>query len=244
MNELKQKAAFVAALDSYKPSAAAMTVLEQSRLVLLVGPTSSGKNTIINRLVASGNYYHIVTDTTRQIRYKDGQPIEKNGREYWFKTEDEMLAGLRNGDYVEAAILHGQQVSGFRIKELEIAIEANKIAVKDIDPVGAESVHQLKPNSTAIFILPPSFEVWMNRLTDRGGMSEEETTRRLTTARRELTAALTHDYYHLVINDNLNQAVERVQTIVNSGELDQGEEQEANKLARSLDEAIAQHLKE
>src|SRR5689334_7205560 len=104
MNKLKHLVEFQKVLEHYQVSDENKAILKQTRLVLLDGPTSSGRNTIIDELVKTGDYFHIVSDTTRQPRHKDGKPIEENGREYWFRSEDDVLAGLKNGDYMEAAI--------------------------------------------------------------------------------------------------------------------------------------------
>jgi len=184
MNELKHSAEFRSVLTDYKLSPSALAILRQAPLVLLVGPTSSGRNTIIDRLVETGDYYHIVSDTTRHIRDKNGKPIEKNGREYWFRSDQDMLDGLRSGQYMEAAIIHHQQVSGCNINELVKALTTKKIALKDIEPGGAHTIHGLKPDATIIFIVPPSFEAWMQRLLGRGGIPAEELRRRLESAAR------------------------------------------------------------
>jgi guanylate kinase len=242
MNELKHGAEFRSVLEGYRPSPAAMDILQQTELVLLVGPTASGRNTIIRELVNTGEYYHPVPDTTRQIRIKDGQPIEKNGREYWFRSEEEVLDGLHKGQYVEAAIIHNQQVSGRNIKELSKALGDNKIAVEDIEPVGAQFMYELKPDTIIIFILPPSFEAWMQRLLGRGGVDEDEIRRRLISAREELTAALECDYYKLVVNDKLEESIAEIQLIVKQGLISSAKQSRAQELARDLDQAIKEYL--
>src|SRR5713226_691908 len=119
MNQLVHAAEFRKALVSYQPSELTKQVLKEVRLVLLVGPTSSGRNTLVSELVKSGDYYHIVADTTRERRKKDDEYIEENGREYWFRSEDEVLEGIQKGEYMEAALIHNQQVSGCNVRELE-----------------------------------------------------------------------------------------------------------------------------
>ncbi|HUC87863.1 MAG TPA: hypothetical protein VMR95_01815 [Candidatus Binatia bacterium] len=242
MNELKHSAEFHSVLENYKPSPAAMDILRQIKLVLLVGPTASGRNTIINELVKTGEYYHQVSDTTREIRIKDGQPIEKNGREHWFRSEEEILGGLRKGQYVEAAIIHNQQVAGRNIKEVSKALDDNKIAVQDIEPVGAQTMHDLKPDTIIIFILPPSFEIWMDRLEGRGGVPTDELLRRLVSARAELRAALDHDYYHFVINDKVENAVSEINAIVQLGQVDHEKQRRGRELAQKLKLVTVEHL--
>src|SRR4051812_45219052 len=111
MNELKHKDDFEKVLAGCQLSDGAKQTLAQTKLLLLVGPSSSGRNTIINELVAEGGYHYIVSDTTRQPRVNNGV-LEQDGREYWFRTEEDILADLQAGNFLEAAIIHDQQVSG------------------------------------------------------------------------------------------------------------------------------------
>ncbi len=167
-------AEFRSVLNGYKLSDKSLALLNATKLVLLVGPTACGRNTIISELVETGEYHHIVSDTTRLIRTKDGKPVEVNGREYWFRKEDDILLDLQNGAYMEAAIIHNQQVSGCNMRELEAARQADKIAIKDIEPDGAHFVHSMKQDTVIIFVLPPSFETWMHRLYTRSDLPEDE----------------------------------------------------------------------
>jgi guanylate kinase len=71
----------------------AKKALEGLNLVLLVAPTSTGRNTVIRELVSKHNYQFIISDTTRPPQYRDGR-TEENGVEYFFRSEDDMLADL------------------------------------------------------------------------------------------------------------------------------------------------------
>src|SRR5947209_4084329 len=122
MNELVHKAEFHTLLADYKLSKASLLTLSQTKLVLLVAPTSSGRNTIIRELLKTGDYYFIVSDTTRKPRVNDGIP-ERDGVEYWFRSEEEVLEDIKQGKYLEAAVIHEQQVSGISIRELQKANE-------------------------------------------------------------------------------------------------------------------------
>ena len=103
-------------LKHYNPSLEIIDLLRNIQFVLLAAPTAAGRNTIIRNLIMTGKYYYVVSDTTRKPRINNGIP-EKNGNEYWFKSEEEFLHGLKNGAYVEAAIIHNQQVSGISLEE-------------------------------------------------------------------------------------------------------------------------------
>jgi len=244
MNELKHMSEFRSVLAQYQLSASAKKTLVQAQLALLVGPTSSGRNTILIELLKTGAYHHIVSDTTREIRIKDDVPVERDGREYWFRSEEEVLADLKKGEYIEAAIIHNQQVSGCNVRELEAATRSQKIAIKDITETGAETIHKLKPETKVIFVTPPDFVTWQSRLHARVELPKEEIRRRFESVCREIKAALENDYYSFVVNDRLEDAVADVDAIVQQNKLDSEKQKSARKLAEQLYEATQNHLKQ
>jgi guanylate kinase len=227
INELKRIDDFRRVLTDYRPSEAAREALKPVRLIMLVGPTSSGKNTIVGELLRTGRYHYVVSDTTRQPRENQGV-MEQNGREYWFRSEDEMLADLEAGQFLEAAIIHDQQVSGTSIRELLSAEEEGKPALHEIDYIGADIVHATKPDARFIFIVPPSFDEWMVRMRGRGELPADETRRRLESATKEIRTALDSDFYYFLVNDTYVHAAKRIDEMALSGEYDR----DAEKLAR------------
>lgn len=209
MNELKHIDEFNSMLASYQPSAASLRALAQTQLVLLAAPTSSGRNTVIRELMKTGDYYFVVSDTTRLKRVNDGLP-EQDGVEYWFRTEEDMLKDIKQGLFLEAAVIHEQQVSGISIRELQKATDQQKIAITDSEIAGVENAITYKPDTLAIFIVPPSFEEWQHRLKHRGHMAPVEYRRRMESAAKEFEAALEHPYYKFVINDTIENAAQQV----------------------------------
>lgn len=244
MNELKRVAEFRAVLADYNLSESAKKTLAETKLVLLVGPSSSGRNTAINRLLETGRYHYIVSDTTREKRVKDGVPIEQDGREYWFRGEDDILADLQHGEFLEAAIIHGQQVSGISIREIEKADKAGLTAITDIEPQGAEWIHRLKSDTIILFVVPPNFDDWMARIRRRSDLPEDEIRRRLNTACNEIKAALERDYYQFVINDKMDKTVTEIDEVAKRGS--QNPEMQANgrDVAESLLQASLDYLRQ
>ncbi len=230
---LESLAEFEAALAQYHVSPKAQLILDKTTLVLLIGPTSSGRNTIIERLMRSGDYQYIVSDTTRPKRINNGVR-EKNGVEYWFRSEDEMLADIQGGKFLEAEIIHRQQVSGTSIRELQYAHEKGRIAITDVDIGGVYNIVKTKPDTIVILILPPSFESWQKRLKGRGHMSPEEYRRRTETALKIFSAPAKHDFFKIVVNDKLEEAVQQVDALAH-GKKFENDQYEANKqLAHDL----------
>jgi guanylate kinase len=241
MNELKHLGEFEAVLKQYRVSSTAQQTLQSTKLALLVAPTATGRNTIVRELLKTGDYHYIVSDTTRHPRVNDGQP-EQNGHEYWFRTEEEVLNDLRNGAFLEAAIIHNQQVSGISIREIEQAHVEQKTAVTDIEIVGVQNIVAAKPDTIVLFVLPPSFEEWQARIKRRGAMESGEFRRRLESAEQEFAAALAHDYYRFVVNDTIDHAVEQINLLTSDGKHSDGEHQKARQLAQQLHEATKEYL--
>lgn len=230
---LKHLDEFKRLLSTYEPSQDTLQTLRDVPLVLLVGPTAAGRNTLINLLVQTGRYHYIVSDTTRPPRTNNGVK-EENGREYWFRSEDEFLKGLKDGAYLEAAIIHDQQVSGISSAELDAAKLVDKIALDEVEVAGAAHINAMKPSMLSVFLLPPSFDVWMQRLRDRGDMTEEELRRRLTSALAEIAAALQGDFYQFVINNEIHEAAVAVDELANGRAPDSVKQQLGQNHAEQL----------
>ncbi len=233
MNELKQIEEFRKVLAGYQPSAAAREALRGVKLVMFIGPTSSGKNTIIGELQQAGTYHFVVSDTTRKPRVNQGV-LEQNGREYWFRSEPELLGDLQAGAFLEAAIIHDQQVSGTSIRELVVASDKGQPALHEIDYIGAINVHDVKPDGFYFFVVPPSFDEWMIRMKGRGELPADETRRRLGSAIKEITTALEHDFFYFMVNDTYKHAAKHIDDIVREGSRDEAAEKLARESAKEL----------
>lgn len=224
---------FERTLKNYKPSLELLDVLHDNNLVIAAGPTASGRNTIINSLIMTGKYSFLVSDTTRRPRINNGIP-ETNGKEYWFKSEEEVLQGLRNGAYVEAAVIHKQQVSGISLDELKRATTDDKIAITDIEIQGCDSIKSFSDSAIPVFILPPDFQDWMERMDNRGVMSPEEKRRRLISAAQEIETALQRSYFKFIINYDLRYTVEQLHEHITTGNFGEMEQSNAHKHAQQL----------
>lgn len=241
LNKLEQLGLFKKILDDYNPSPSSLEILRQSFLVLLVAPTAAGRNTLISQLVKSGNYHYLVSDTTRQPRINNNLK-EKNGQEYWFKTEKQFLVGLSLGEYLEAAIIHQQQVSGINISELQTSSKESKIAITDIDIQGCEKLLSYSQNILPIFILPPTFEEWIKRLDLRGKMLVSEKNRRLTSAKYEIEKALTKNYFSFITNNDLLPATEELNRLIITKNIDPKDQERHKRHAQKLVTNIRQYL--
>ena len=219
-------------LNGYAPTKDVTIELNKIQLTLLVAPTAAGRNSVIKHLVDLGDYHYIISDTTRPPRRNNGK-LEKNGQVYWFKKESDFLGSLRKGEYIEAAVIHNQQASGININELIKASNENKYAITDIDFVGCSSILSLSKNVVPIFLLPPSFDVWMDRLNGRGVLSKDELQRRLFSAKKELNFALDNTNLTYVINNDLDDTVHKIDNLVRCNKILENQNK-AKKLIKEL----------
>jgi guanylate kinase len=184
------------------------------QFVVLSGPSGSGKTTIVDRLVDRSPVKLVksVSATTRPPRKN-----EVDGRNYYFLTDSEFARRRERGDFLECAEVHGTgNWYGTLKSEIERARQLGGWALLEIDVQGAQQIMQKHPRALTIFLRTSSEEEYEKRLRGRGTDAEQVIQRRLANARNELKYA--PEYRYLVVNDDLDQAVGQIVTIISSWE--------------------------
>jgi guanylate kinase len=182
----------------------------KGRLVIISGPSGVGKSTICKQIVTRlDNVYLSVSVTTRPQSAAEG-----DGRDYWFISEEEFHKRVDKGLLLEHAKVFGYFYGTPKDKVVK-ALKAGKAVILEIDVQGARQVKAVFPDAVMIFILPPSARDLAERLDHRGREGAEAAEKRLNEASAEIAAAWQY-YEHMVINEDLQQAVnECVQIIKN-----------------------------
>jgi guanylate kinase len=238
MNEIDQLIA------RYQISEKSIRTIQMTPIVLLVGITAAGKDTIQNRVLESDMYHKIVTHTTREPRTNNGV-LEQDGDNYHFVDFDTMRDMLANQKFIEVNRF-GDNYYGTSIEEFEAARQENKIALGDIDVNGIASFKAIsQDNVIPIFIVPPDYDTWRQRLGGRYASQEalkKELPMRLTAAQYELEHALSVSYFHFMINDDLDRAVRVTNEIAQGGNIFNYHDDEARLRARDLLTAIQTSL--
>lgn len=179
--------------------------LEASPLVLSA-PSGVGKTTIARALVErEKDFVFSVSATTRPPRER-----EVDGEDYWFVSHAEFKEMVSRGELVEWAEVHGHAYGTPR-ESLVRGSQGGRHVVLDIDVQGAAQIRRAVPQALLLFILPPSMDVMLQRLTGRGTEGDAAIRRRLQTAVRELEATRMFDFF--VINDDLERAVQEVRIL-------------------------------
>lgn len=233
MHDLKHADEFRAILKNYQPDISAKQLLAQTELVIMLGISGSGRNTIINHLVELGHYRFIVSDTTRKPKLRDGK-MEVDGVNYNFRSEDEVLAALKNGRFLEAELIHNMQVSGINISELEKAIASDLIPINEVDVEGTKNIRAVKPDTKFFFVVPPSYEEWISRLNGREVMDELEFTNRCRTAIEVLKEGLAQPDFRFIVNYSSLHSATEVDRQVKMKVIDQQSHQLGKKVAEAI----------
>jgi guanylate kinase len=177
--------------------------------LILSSPSGGGKTTIARQLLDRRNDVgYSVSATTRKPR-----PGETGGTDYYFLSRDEFLAKQAAGEFAESAEVHGN-LYGTLKTEIGRILGHGKHVIMDIDVQGARQIRQAFPQSVTVFVLPPSGQVLLDRLRARKSESPQQLVVRLNSALQELRAV--EEYEYVVVNDDLDQAVQRVGSILDA----------------------------
>jgi len=151
----------------------------------------------------------------RPIRMRENhqrRESEKDGKDYYFVTEDEFKLKIQNRDFVEWAQVHGYYY-GTSFHELK-KMESKKKLILDVDIQGARQIKNYDPKALLIFIFPPEFQELKKRLLLRGDETQESIDLRLSVAKKEILSY--HNFDFLIINDRLEEAADNLISLVGS----------------------------
>jgi len=181
--------------------------IRKGNLFVVSAPSGAGKTTLCRKAgeVIKG-LMHSVSFTTRSPRPGEIQDIH-----YTFVDQDEFRAMISDGDFIEWAEVHGNFYGTSRSRIESIVLSGNDV-ILDIDVQGARSIREHYPDSTLIFVLPPSMQVLEQRLFDRMSDSPEVIERRLRKAREEISEYKYYDY--VIVNDLFEAAFEDFSSII------------------------------
>jgi guanylate kinase len=178
-----------------------------AQIFVVSGASGSGKTTLVRALQANDPELRFSASyTTRPSR-----PGEIDGRDYCFVSQEEFLKLIREGLLVEYVEQFGHYYGTSRTW-IDQALKGNRDILFDVEIHGAKALKEHFPQGNFIFILPPSLRVLENRLRDRGSLPETELEQRLNRVQQEVQELTWYDY--LIINDDLDQAIQQLQAIV------------------------------
>ncbi len=181
-------------------------------LIIFSGPSGSGKGTVLSKLLEKRNDTKIsVSMTTREKRAG-----EIDGVHYYYVTRDYFEKKIADNKMLEYAE-YADNLYGTPKDPVDEMLKAGLAVILEIEVQGAEKIRKLYPDAVSIFLAPPSTAVLEERLRGRNTEDEETVNHRLVIAREEIRRAVEYDY--LVINDTVDNAVDRIEMIIEAERL-------------------------
>ncbi|MDO4872395.1 MAG: hypothetical protein Q4A27_03170 [bacterium] len=202
-------------VENYQTPPEAISLVENSRILLLAGISGAGKDTTKKHLLKNPEYRDIVSHTTRAPRENNGK-IEQNGVDYNFISPEKATEMLKNREFIEAKFVHGK-IYGTSVAEIAKAHQNGQISVTDIDIQGIAEYKKMSERVVAVFILPPDFETWRARFANRYSSAEEferDFRRRLPESIFCLEQALSVPYFHFILNDDFRNTARIIDQIM------------------------------
>ncbi len=196
--------------------------------IVLAAPSGAGKTSLARALVEGHDDLEFsVSATTRPRR-----EYERDGEDYYFVDDAGFDAMLASGELIEWAWVHGRRY-GTPLRGVRERLDRGSSVMLDIDVQGARQIRQKLPDAVLVFVLPPSTDELLRRLSGRASESEAEKRERMRTALEELRSVDGFDY--VVVNDDFDVALAVLEAIITA------ERHRASRARGSIQEELA-HL--
>ena len=180
------------------------------KLVIFSAPSGSGKTTIVRRLLSQFPQFEFsISATSRQPR-----GTEQHGVDYYFLSQEEFAQAVAENQFVEWEEVYKGTCYGTLRSEMERIWAKGNVILFDVDVLGGINIKKIfGGDACSIFVQPPSIEELERRLRGRGTDSEETILKRVAKAEFELSKSVEFD--HVVVNDDLDTAVNETIAIIN-----------------------------
>lgn len=182
-------------------------------ILVISGPSGSGKSSLMSKIIEEmEDVYFSISTTTREKR--EG---EEEGKDYHFISKSDFKNEIKDGLFLEWANVHGYYY-GTSLPPVIKALKDGKLVIFDIDVQGHKIAREKFDNiTTSVFLTTPSMSTLKNRLEKRGSDPERMVDKRLKNALGEMTNI--HEYDFLLINDDFEQSVDKMESIINVAKL-------------------------
>lgn len=176
---------------------------------IVSGPSGGGKTTLAKSMLHElDNLRFSVSCTTRTPR--EG---EVDGKDYKFISKAEFEGMVNENRFIEHALVHGHYY-GTPVEEFEDAKTSGVDLLLDIDVQGASQIKKSYPEAIFCFVMPPTFEILKERLNSRHGNGDIDIEKRLSRAKEEMAPSVLQEYDYIIINDQLEEALDTIHSII------------------------------
>jgi guanylate kinase len=182
--------------------------VKKGTVVIVSGPSGVGKSTICKEVVKRLKNTRLSVSVTTRLKSEK----EVDGRDYWFISKEQFQRRVNEGSLLEHAEVFGN-FYGTPKDKVDEALGAGETIILEIDVQGAKQIKAIYPVAVMIFILPPTQKKLAERMNLRGREDARTAEKRLNGAGVEIAAAWQY-YEHMVINDDLEQAVKEIVQII------------------------------
>ena len=180
----------------------------KGEFIIISGTTCAGKGTVIEKLLAKDKNLALSISYTSRAK-RDG---EVDGVDYHFISHDEFEKRIQKGEFLEYAKVRYGEYFGTAKKDVQKLLKTGKDVILEIDVQGAQQIKEMFPETILIFIMAPSMNEVKRRIKARGKETKEQILDRFITAYREINEIPKYNY--VVVNDNLDEAVKKVEAIL------------------------------
>lgn len=179
-------------------------------LLVVSGPSGSGKSSLCASLCKELDFVELSVSTTTRPK----RPDEVHGMDYFFVTKEEFEAGIKNEEFLEWAVVHGNYYGTNKNRVDDIA-KRNKIALFDIDVQGYEAIRSnCLARVVSVFINTKDLSTLKQRLNARATDNKQDIERRLRNAFLEVSKIIEYDY--LVVNEDYDKSLLALTSIARS----------------------------
>ena len=171
------------------------------KLFVISAPSGTGKTSLIKAILENPNSTNTrlgISCTTRKQR-----PKEENGISYFFISEDRFKEKIKNGDFLEYAMVFGNYYG--TPKDWVLATLTKNNVLLELDTQGALQVKKSFPDAKTIFLIPPSYDDLLKRLSSRAQDDDEEISKRLKEAKKEINTG--KDFDLVILNDDFDDSL-------------------------------------
>ena len=181
-------------------------------LFVISAPSGAGKTSLVRALIDINPQIDLsVSYTSRKPR-----PGERDGKDYHFVSRETFLSMAKHGEFLESAEVYGN-LYGSSQTWISEEIAKGRDILLELDWQGAAQIRRIFPDCISVFVLPPSMAVLEQRLRGRGKDDAEVISKRLAAVNDDVAHVAEFDY--VIINDNLDEALQELNAIVLSARL-------------------------